>query len=303
MDERWVTITKGGKTFPVKIKTTNEYMNNLIRNKGKYKLDVPSVDAKPLNNEEYNKLKDKFSKTLTKEEKELLEEYAKFDLGLSYLNRDDYDNWKQLYRFTSNKTKKGFTDRYLNDYEAFDIELDEKASNIITMDPNEWYKNKDKQVKSNYDRIMRMKENARKLDNIFENKGVSFDKDVIVYRKSNESYDELTNGYVRRGYTSTSAKSRINKKTPGGLILGPNEFEIVIPKGMKVLPIENLAGEKLKNQHEILLPRNITYEVVLDKSRAGTYDYEKRKPINPENRYLVKARKVDSKDIKGRYLK
>ena len=298
MNERWVTIKGRG---PVKI--TNKYMNDFIRKETNTTLNVPSVDAKPLSNEEYNDLKDKFEKSLTKKEKEILEEYVSYGAGLSYLNHEDYDNWKQIYRFTSDKTKQGFTDRYLNDYEAFDIELDEKATKIVSMNPNKWYRNKDEQVKSNYKRIMLLRESAKNIDNIFETKGVSFDKDVIVYRKGHEDFDKMTKGYVRRGYTSTSAKSRINKQTPGGLVLGSNEFEIVIPKGMKVLFLENIAGDDLKKQHEILLPRNITYDVVLDKSKEGGYNYDKNKFINPENRYLVKAKQVDSKNIKGRYLK
>lgn len=47
MNERWVTLPGRG---PVKIKTTNEYMNNLIRSGAKYKLD--KKENKKLSQEE-----------------------------------------------------------------------------------------------------------------------------------------------------------------------------------------------------------------------------------------------------------
>ena len=40
MNERWVTLKDGRK---VRIKTTSEYMNDFIRNKGKYKLDKNDI--------------------------------------------------------------------------------------------------------------------------------------------------------------------------------------------------------------------------------------------------------------------
>lgn len=44
MGEQMKWITKNGNSFPIKIKSTSEYMNNLIRNKGKYKLDKKEED-------------------------------------------------------------------------------------------------------------------------------------------------------------------------------------------------------------------------------------------------------------------
>ena len=137
--------------------------------------------------------------------------------------------------------------------------------------------------------IARDKQIISEMDNIFEQKGISLDKDIIVYRKGHETLEDLQVGYTRRGYTSTSAKSRINKQTPGHLVLGSNEFEIIVPKGMKFLPIKNVVPDDVKFQNEILLPRNLKFTLVEDKSTQDSWENYKYK--KGKNKYVVRVTK------------
>ena len=159
------------------------------------------------------------------------------------------------------------------------------------------YDKKDKYYYRNYfnfDKVKRGREQFEKIDKILEEKGIALDRDLIVYRKGHESLEDIQNNFVRFGYTSTAAINKINKKTPGGLMLGDNEFEIIVPAGMKFLPIKEVAEEQVKKQNEIVLPRGISYELVEDKSIKGGAFYVEGKGYNfikSKNIYKVKAKK------------
>ena len=254
-----------------------------------YSLYREMTKVKRLDTKEYDKLRNDFEKSLTNDEKTIIDYYKSFGLGSDDLNNREHDNWKHTYRFIDESNPKGYVDKKLNDLEAFNSEINKEALKIKTKD-----KDRDETISLNYERMQHIKTNISKLDKIFEKKGVSLDKDIVVYRKGHESLKDIEKGYVRPGFTSTSAMSRINKKTPGGLILGSNEYEIIVPKGMKFLPIENIGEDvdKLRKQHEILLPRNIRFKLINDKSTKERYDYEKFKYINAENRYVVRAEEV-----------
>lgn len=277
----WRTIR--GRRIKIYLNKSLKESFNLQKNQNVKKLDV----------KEYDKLKNDFEKKLTKKEKEKIEEYLSYGGASQYLNDRKNDNWKQTYRFIDKTNKKGYVEKQLNDLEAFNTQLDREALNIKTNIDTNGMLNHDDIIKSNYERIQRFHDDINVMDKIFKEKGVSLDKDIVVYRKGHESLEDLQNGVVRYGYTSTSAMSRINKKTPGGLILGSNEFEIIVPKGMKFLPIENIAQKDLLRQHEILLPRNIKFELIQDKSKKAKFDINKKNLwTKGENRYLVRAKEV-----------
>ena len=252
-----------------------------------YSLYREFTKAKRLDTKEYDKLRNDFEKSLTDDEKHTIEMYK---IGPGPLNNREHDNWKLTYRIIDKDNPKGYVDKKLNDVEAFNQILDDEALKIKTKD-----KSRDENVLFNHERMKAIQKDAFELDKIFEKKGISLDKDMIVYRKGYESLKDIEKGYVRPGFTSTSAMSRINKKTPGGLQLGNNEFEILIPKGMKFLPIENIGSdaEELRKQHEILLPRNIKFKLITDKSKEAKFDITKKNLwTRGETRYLVRAEEV-----------
>lgn len=161
------------------------------------------------------------------------------------------------------------------------------------------------------------------LDKIFNEKGIILDKDIIVYRRSHEDSATVRDGYTKLGYTSTTAKSTLSKTMPSGMKFGETELEIIVPKGTKILPlkgviqsrydkiqnkgIDDIKNEKwLKNQAEILLPRetkfdfvssdggkyvnyNIGYKyrytVVADTSASKNFKYKSKKLVNGEWEY------------------
>ena len=258
---------------------------NIVKNG--YSLYREFTKAKRLDTKEYDKLRNDFEKTLTNKEKERIYHYG-VGGGASYsLNNRNWDNWKMSYRFVDNTNKRGYHEEKLNDLQAISRQLDKKATYIKTKN------DRDDVIKSNYDRMKHLQQDIKEMDKIFKEKGVSLDKDIIVYRKGYESLEDLQNGVVRYGYTSTSAMPRINKQTPGGMILGNNEFEIIIPKGMKFLPIENLVDDDIKKQHEILLPRNIKFKLITDKSKEAKFDITKKNLwTRGETRYFVRAEEV-----------
>lgn len=278
-DGRWVTMN-GVHIF---IKDGQSPMDAFIRNQTENK---KTEKAKNLNNTEYEDLCKKFADSLTKEEKELINSYGVGGGYSSDLNDPSWRDVERTYRFSDNN-KLGFKEEKMSFYEAVtNRELDYKATNIKTSDAN-----KDDIIRWNYERATDAKKFFKDMDNIFEKKGISLDKDIILYRKGHESLENLQNGAVRYGYTSTSAKSRINKQTPGHLVLGSNEFEIIVPAGTKFLPIKNLVPDDVKFQNEILLPRNLKFSLIEDKSKPAKYNYEKFKFEKAKNKYLVKVQR------------
>jgi len=277
MNEDVIWITKNGVHVPI----TNAYMNDKIRSK-----IVNFEEPKKLSELEYQTLCDKFEKSLTDEEKKLIKHYG-VGAGYNYeFNDPELMNLERTYRFSDN-SKKGFKEEKISFYDAVvNRELDKKASFIKTND--EW---SDENADFAYTRTMDAKKFFRNMDNVIENKGLVLDKDIVVYRKGYEKFDNGENEFIRRGYTSTSAKSRINKNTPGGMKLGSNEFEIIVPKGTKFLPIKNLVDNDIKSQNEIILPRNLKFTLVENKSNEGGWNYEKSEYEKPKTKYVVRVGK------------
>lgn len=130
--------------------------------------------------------------------------------------------------------------------------------------------------------ITSLKHSMGMFDTAFEKDGIVLDKDILVYRRGRESYDEVNSkdGFTKYGYISTSAQDTLPKKMPSGVRFGEQSYYIYVPKGTKVLFAENIIGydtpetrvdriqaEKgLKRQHEIILPRNSHFTKV-------SYDY------------------------------
>lgn len=120
---------------------------------------------------------------------------------------------------------------------------------------------------------------GRALDKLIDEKGVSFDKDIVVTRRvsNTDVIDSDIRKYgftIQSGFTSTTSANNIAKKSPGGMVFGDNVMKIVIPAGTKVFPVETVAKKALAEdsdmsamvrQHELLLPSNTKF-ITLDQS-------------------------------------
>ena len=101
---------------------------------------------------------------------------------------------------------------------------------------------------------------------LFDEKGITLDHDVIVFRRGRESNKQLDNGFTMDGLVSTCAYDTLPKKMPSGNWFGDRRYYIILPSGTKVLLSEQVIGrgyedqpeydsvwKGVKKQHEILL--------------------------------------------------
>jgi hypothetical protein len=142
-----------------------------------------------------------------------------------------------------------------------------------------FYKNKEKCVKSyklseNLGNITQMtnnqlngEKNKRKIDEIIKNKGITLTEGIEVKRvipkdASNFISKQTSNNgsYKQYGLMSTSAIGNVNQSAGKEMMaFGDSVITIDIPKGTKVLFMENIAKEKfaddkaLAKQHEVIL--------------------------------------------------
>ena len=134
--------------------------------------------------------------------------------------------------------------------------------------------------------ILESEKDGRKLDKMINEKGVSFDKDIVVTRRiQNESvmktYEKKFGYYEQLGFTSTTAANNVAKSS-GDLRFGNDILKIVLPAGTKVLPVEAFIKQKgdadnrtlqdLSRQHEFLLP---------SKTKFISGDYENHETFIP----------------------
>lgn len=270
--KRWVTLSDGRRVL------INDYMNDLIRSS--YSLIKNKNQPKKLSELEYERLCEEFEENLTEEEKKMINLYSTNSsfAGSLYANQiTNKDPNKWYYYVIKENGKEKETYLNMNDiYEMQDFYTDINS-------------------KSQYEWAQMMQRDQRRFDKLFNEKGISLDKDIVVYRKGHETLEDLQNGVIRYGYTSTSAKSRINKQTPGGLKLGNNEFEIIVPKGMKFLPIKNLVADDIKSQHEILLPRKLQYELISNSSTPADWKISSTSKMRwqpQKNKFVVRVKQV-----------
>ena len=146
-----------------------------------------------------------------------------------------------------------------------------------------------------------------KIEKMFEEKAIPLEKDTLLYRRSYEDYQELKDGYTREGvFTSTSAYDKLPKTMPSGKSFGDKELYIIAPEGTKVLPIEDVGvkyvasddGEKkiFARQHEILLPKNKSMELVQD---VSTFEKKGFGDLDVNEKFVVKL--SDNKYPKTEY--
>lgn len=143
------------------------------------------------------------------------------------------------------------------------------------------------------------KENIKIVNDIFKNKAKTFEKDTLVFRRSYETEDEIIKGFKKEKMISTSAYDKLPKTMPSGKSFGETELYIIVPKGIKYLPVEKVGtdyvasdkGEKLifARQHELLLEPNLEFELVKNKSEIHKGYYQAYK--DNKYKYVVKVRK------------
>lgn len=274
---RWITTKSGNRVF-IKNNATNEYMNNVIRNKNKK-----------------NEFKGHF------EEKKDGFEYA--DGKYKEVKHDAYyqlDNGEKIEFLDKKEYKKMVEDFYDS------LTDDEKKALQIWIDDPRWMSGGGVfKYDKDYNKIM---------DNIFKNKSVELEHDTLLFRRASDDYLDLENGITRKNALSTSAYDNIPKTMPSGIPFGDKELYIIAPKGTKVLPIEKVAvnhpnnneGDKkiYARQHELVLPKNTSYKMIDDLSE---YYYRPAKgneiydvPISNQ-KYVVKL--TDNQYTKKDYAK
>jgi len=182
------------------------------------------------------------------------DEIGKYDDEVVYGRNVDWEGLKETGKLT-----------YLNAQEQIDLEWTDDLRSI--------------QSTETLRRIDGLKRSVQKFDDAFKNDGTVLDHDIMVYRRSYESTEEMEEGYIKLGYTSTSAQDTLPKKMPSGIHFGEQEQYIIIPKGSKVLFAEDIIGYKhsdvenyeeryaksdngLRRQHEIILPRGTSFKQV-----------------------------------------
>lgn len=183
------------------------------------------------------------------------EKIGKYDETMVYRRDVDFDTLRKEGKFT-----------YLNKQEQIDLEWTDEL--------------RSKQSSEALRRIDGLKSSVKQFDDAFKNNGIVLDHDIMVYRRSYESTQEMEEGYTKLGYTSTSAQDTLPKKMPSGIHFGGQEQYIIIPKGTKVLFAEDIIGydhmqrpdyvengykkadDGLRRQHEVILPRGTSFKQV-----------------------------------------
>lgn len=177
-----------------------------------------------------------------------------------------------VYYQLNNGNKIGFLDKkeykeMIDDFYDSLTDEEKEALGIWISDPSYMSNNPLYKNYKDYDKIM---------DNIFENKAVVLDKDILLFRRASDDYLDLKSGVNRKYAMSTSAYNKIPKTLPSGNKFGEKELYIIAPKGTRFLPIEKVAVNRPYNyegesriyarQHEIVLPKKTSYEMVEDLS-------------------------------------
>ena len=117
--------------------------------------------------------------------------------------------------------------------------------------------------------VVRKVESFNKL---FKEKGVTLDKDIIIFRRGRETDAQVRDGFTMYGLTSCTAFDNLPKKMPSGVHFGDQRYYILLPSGTKILLAEQVIGrgdtsgeyedvyKGVRRQHEILLAPGTTFE-------------------------------------------
>lgn len=208
--------------------------------------------TKELTNKEYEELSNEVDDLLTEEERKELYYYT---VGAGYSMEANDPNSIRTYLFKADN-KRGYREER--------ISFGDITSGKYELDKELHYRPGEYQTRNsfNYDRYKSATEQFKKMDKIFEEKGIRSRDTIMLYRRGWETEEDIKNGYVRKGYTSTTIRSDIGKKTPGGLELGKQEFVIALEPNTPFIPLGNIADKPVQYQKEVLLPRNIKYEFI-----------------------------------------
>lgn len=258
-DGKWVTLKDGRR-----VKITNKYMNDFIRDKGKAKVTKELSDLK--DKEIKGDLKEKTGKDK--------ETYFELENGekVTFLDKKTYNQMKDY--FYSSLTEK-----------------ERKAIELYVDDPDFIYEGRVGPWVVKDDKL------RETFEDIVKNKAIPLPQDTLLYRRTREGWIDLKDDFSRDGYTSTCAYDTLPRTMPSGFSFGSTELYILVPKGTKVLPIEKVAVENKMNtdtdkriytrQHEILLPRKTNYKVIQDKSTiTKDYGYHGRY-VDKETKFVV----------------
>ena len=223
----------------------------------------------------------------SEEYKKLDEEHQKIQEDVDpYIRKGDGKNWSAFYyqQIANEETNIVFKDEigngtlsetakqgvvYMNAKQMLDLKLTDEQLAMQPTSISKCYKG--------------IKSSTEEFDNIFKEKGVVLDKDILVFRRGRETQDEINEGFEKLGYVSTSAFDKLPKKMPSGLAFGSESYYLLVPKGSRVLFAEEVIGYKdkteddikvsrgVKRQHEIILPRNTSFSNIHYDASRGVY--------------------------------
>lgn len=249
-DYKWITLKDGRR---IRIKITNAYMNDKIRN-----------DYNTNKNKKPEYEKGKFVKEDFK--------YVFDDKGnYKKVNTDAYyelDNGETINFMDEKNYKRQITEFYdsLTPQEK-DVLYEYVSSSGWFYANGEEYGLRQKQT---------LKERLDTVDKLFKEKAFTTSEDTLVFRRGSENNDQIKEGFTKERMLSTSAYNKLPKNMPSGKPFGDKEYYIILPKGIKYLPIEMVAtddvaydrGEKaiFKRQHELLLEPGLKFQLIQDNS-------------------------------------
>jgi hypothetical protein len=154
------------------------------------------------------------------------------------------------------------------DTRKYDFDKELESGNLSYIGAKEMYDRRDESNPQSSDYKYHKENIVNKLDSynkLFEEKGITLDKDIIVFRRGRETSEQLKNGFTMYGLTSCTAFDSLPKKMPSGLAFGEQRDYILLPSGTKILLSEQVIGRGddtgknedvyrgVRRQHEILL--------------------------------------------------
>lgn len=222
--------------------------------------------TKELTTKDYEKLSNEIDDNLTEDEREQLHHYS---VGAGYSMDANDPRVMRTYLFKDD-SEQGYREERISfgDITSGKYELDKS----LHYRQGEYYTRNS----FNYDRYKDATEQFKQLDKIFNEKGIRSNDTIMLYRRGWETKEDIEAGFIRKGYTSTTIRSNIGKKTPGGLELGDKEFVIALEPDTPFIPLGNIADKPVQYQKEVLLPRNIQYEYI---NSDGNIMYVKAKVV------------------------
>jgi hypothetical protein len=176
------------------------------------------------------------------------------------------------------------------DTRKYDFDKEFDSGNLTYKGAKELYdlrENKNPQSSDYYKNQNNITNTISEYKKLFEEKAITLDKDIVVFRRGRETEEQLKEGFTMYGLTSCTAFDSLPKKMPSGLHFGEQRDYIILPSGTKILLSEQVIGrgddtgkhedvyKGVRRQHEILLAPGTKFRRI-----KRTYNSEKDETDN-----------------------